>query len=108
MIAKNHCLMKLRNKNKNFVDLNEHMLATPDTEEMNLALEKNRNLNEVQEALTELNNDQQHCITLFYLQKRSYNDIAASTGFTLMQVKSHIQNGKRNLRLLLEKKIRNE
>ena len=108
MVAKNHCLMKLRNKNKNFVDLNEQLIAAPDTEEINVAIEKNKSLNAVQAALMELNNDQQHCITLFYLQKRSYNEIAASTGFTLMQVKSHIQNGKRNLRLLIERKIRSE
>jgi RNA polymerase sigma-70 factor (ECF subfamily) len=52
-----------------------------------------------------LNHEQKLCVTLFYLDKKSYTDIAAETGFTMMQVKSHIQNGKRNLRLLLEKKI---
>jgi RNA polymerase sigma-70 factor (ECF subfamily) len=42
---------------------------------------------------------------LFYLEKKSYQEIAENTGFTLMQVKSHIQNGKRNLKLLLDKKL---
>ncbi len=43
---------------------------------------------------------------MFYLEKKSYQAIASETGFSLLQVKSYIQNGKRNLRLLLEKKIR--
>jgi RNA polymerase sigma-70 factor (ECF subfamily) len=38
----------------------------------------------------------------------SYQQITEATGFSLMQVKSHIQNGKRNLRMLLEKKLKNQ
>jgi RNA polymerase sigma-70 factor (ECF subfamily) len=53
-----------------------------------------------------LGNEQKLCVILFYLEKRSYQEIALSTGYTLMQVKSYIQNGKRNLRLLMEKKAR--
>jgi RNA polymerase sigma factor (sigma-70 family) len=56
------------------------------------------------EALDELGKEQKRCVTLFYLEKRSYQEIAETTGFTLMQVKSHIQNGKRNLKLLIGKK----
>jgi RNA polymerase sigma-70 factor (ECF subfamily) len=42
---------------------------------------------------------------LFYLEKKSYQAIAEQTGFTMMQVKSHIQNGKRNLKILIERKM---
>jgi RNA polymerase sigma factor (sigma-70 family) len=59
----------------------------------------------IYDALQELSKEQKQCITLFYIEKRSYHEIADRTGFTLMQVKSYIQNGKRNLRLILEKKI---
>ena len=59
----------------------------------------------LEEALGELNAGQQECITLFYLQKRSYGQISERTGYTLLQVKSYIQNGKRNLRRLLDKKL---
>ena len=48
--------------------------------------------------------EQKLCVILFYLEKKSYQEIAGSTGFSLMQVKSHIQNGKRNLKLLIGKK----
>ncbi len=56
--------------------------------------------------MQELNEEQKQCVTLFYLQKNSYQQIVAKTGYTLLQVKSYIQNGKRNLRLLIEKKLK--
>ena len=106
MIAKNHCLMKLRDKGKYPVEITERMAAKPDiTEDKNLLIEKENTLSEMRSALTRLNHEQQLCVTLFYLQKKSYTDIAAETGYSMMQVKSNIQNGKRNLRLLLEKKL---
>jgi len=49
-------------------------------------------------AVDTLNREQCMCIRMMYFQDRSYRDIAALTGFTLNQVKSHIQNGKRNLK----------
>jgi DNA-directed RNA polymerase specialized sigma24 family protein len=58
------------------------------------------------QAMEELGKEQKLCVILFYLEKRSYQEIVDNTGFTLMQVKSHIQNGKRNLKLLMEKKVR--
>ena len=50
-------------------------------------------------SLNELNDDQKTCITLFFLEKKSYQQISEQTGFNLMQVKSYIQNGKRNLKI---------
>ena len=44
---------------------------------------------------------------LFYLKKYSYEQIIAQTGYTFMQVKSYIQNGKRNLKTILIKKYGN-
>ena len=106
MIAKNHCLMKLRDKGKYSVEITERMAAKPDTtEDKDQLIEKDNTLSEMQSALKRLNHEQQLCLTLFYLQKRSYTEIATDTGYSMMQVKSNIQNGKRNLRLLLEKKL---
>ena len=107
MVAKNHCLMKLRNKSaKNLKELNEDLIvedAETDRHEV-LANEKTYSL--LEEAIEELSEEQKLCITLFYLQKNSYQQIIDKTGFSPMQVKSYIQNGKRNLKLLLEKKLR--
>jgi RNA polymerase sigma-70 factor (ECF subfamily) len=41
---------------------------------------------------------------MLYLQNKTYRDVAEVTGFTMKEVKSHIQNGKRNLKIYLEKR----
>jgi RNA polymerase sigma factor (sigma-70 family) len=106
MVAKNHCLMKLRDKGKTPAEIREQMAITPeDDNNLQLHLEKDRQLELMTECLDELSEEQKQCVTLFYLEKRSYQDIAEQTGFTLMQVKSYIQNGKRNLKILLERKL---
>ena len=61
-------------------------------------------LQQMNEAITLLNEEQQKTIVLFYLKKYSYEQIIAQTGYTFMQVKSYIQNGKRNLKTILSKK----
>ena len=105
MIAKNYCLMRLRDKGKYSVEITDKMAgAADDNTDRNNFIEKENTLNRMQNALQQLNKEQQQCITLFYLEKRSYTEIASDTGFSLMQVKSNIQNGKRNLKLALEKK----
>ena len=58
------------------------------------------------DALRELSPEQRQCVTLFYLQKKSYQEISDETRFTMMQVKSYIQNGKRNLKLMIEKRLK--
>ena len=95
--------MKLRNKGKVPVELTEQVISVPDeTEEKISLIEKDVLLNKMMMAIKKLNAEQQQCIRLFYLQKKSYSEVTEITGFTIMQVKSHIQNGKRNLRLMIE------
>ena len=104
-IARNHCLMKLRDQHGRAAELSESMLAAWDDEPGNNSHRQKEQLLEwMGDALEELGKEQKLCVTLFYLDKKSYQEIASNTGFTLMQVKSHIQNGKRNLKLLMEKK----
>ena len=103
MIAKNHCLMQLRNQRR-AVPVDQMTDPAVMTDEAD-PLKDERILKDLEEAMQHLNAEQKTCIRMFYLQKKSYQSIAADTGFSLLQVKSYIQNGKRNLRLLLEKKI---
>jgi RNA polymerase sigma factor (sigma-70 family) len=107
MIAKNLCLMKLRYRHAHiaveFTDnfgIDNH---PPDKSEL---LEKDKTLRSVEEGLAQLNEEQKLCVTLFYLEKKSYQQITEITGFNLLQVKSYIQNGKRNLKLIVEKKLK--
>lgn len=107
MVAKNHCLMRLREKQgKITAELNEKLTAQPheETDTQNL-LNNDRTLDLMEAALKELNPEQRQCVTLFYLEKKSYQDVSDETGFSLLQVKSYIQNGKRNLKILIEKKL---
>ena len=81
-------------------------IATADVFMKTELLQRDQTLILIEEGLNELNPEQKLCVTLFYLEKKSYTEIAAATGFTLMQVKSYIQNGKRNLKILIEKKMK--
>ena len=106
MVAKNHCLMRLREKDKNVKELSENTIIAQDETSKHELLENEQTYTLLEEAINQLNAEQKMCVTLFYLQKQSYQQIADSTGFSLMQVKSYIQNGKRNLKILLEKKLK--
>lgn len=102
-IACNHCLMKLRD-DKKFVSLADHSLYAEENVDLETIQSKESDLDILESCLRELNIEQQTCITLFYLNKCSYQEITQKTGYTILQVKSNIQNGKRNLKLLLSKK----
>ena len=109
MVAKNHCLMKLRNKDRIPVELTDKQLYRPDDEDhFHQLLQKEELLNALNQAMPQLNSEQRICVERFYLQQQSYQQIADTTGYSLQQVKSYIQNGKRNLKLLLLKQIKHE
>src|SRR5689334_13446714 len=104
MVAKNHCLMRLRDRGKIVKEISEESnLVHNDNDKQDL-LQNEETYDLLEQAIEELSPEQKHCITLFYLQKNSYQQIADQTSYSLMQVKSYIQNGKRNLKILLEKK----
>jgi RNA polymerase sigma-70 factor (ECF subfamily) len=100
--------MKLRDKQgKMPVELNDRVAMAPEEEtDRQSFIQTDQALDLMEEALKELNPEQKQCVTLFYLQKQSYQEIAAVTGFTMLQVKSYIQNGKRNLKILIERKMK--
>ena len=106
MVAKNHCLMQLRDKpGKNTIEVKDSIPAETDETDKESLLLNEKTYEYMGEALKELNADQQLCVTLFYMEKKSYQQITEQTGYSMMQVKSHIQNGKRNMRILIEKKM---
>lgn len=104
-VAKNQCFMILRGKKSapktiEFPDFLEDDLANQNDNDKELLLQSMEN------AIEELPYGQKECIEMFYLKKMSYHDIVQQSTFTLLQVKSNIQNGKRNLKLWLEKQIK--
>lgn len=106
-VARNHCLMKLRVRPNRTVEIQEKMAHTrgEEAEERLAHLEKDRKLELMEESMRELSKEQQQCLTLFYLEKHSYQEIVDQTGYTIQQVKSYIQNGKRNLKIAIDKKL---
>jgi RNA polymerase sigma-70 factor (ECF subfamily) len=108
-IVKNHCLMELRKKNQANTSSYDTLVenATIDMEKEEVShlddkIEKEKDLELLDQAMIGLKDDQKLCVELFYLKDKSYNEIANITGFDIKQVKSHIQNGKRNLKILME------
>lgn len=101
-VARNHCLSFLRSK-KNYTS-DEPLKYVPQPEEvpLSLLLEKEKNIDKMREALLDLKEEQRQCVASFYLDKKSYAQISSETGLDIKQVKSNIQNGKRNLRLKME------
>jgi len=107
-VAKNHCLMVLRKDNtvsyndqiqlknfqQDFMDFDGKFSLNPADDEI---LDK-----KLPEAIINLSDEQRICIELFYLHDKSYKEVADTTSYSLNQVKSFIQNGKRNLKIMLE------
>lgn len=107
--SKNHCLMIIRSqqsKLKKEIELQIHADSFMETEtelHLNKEIEKEKQFTLLEKAISELNEDQRRCIELFYLKEKSYIEISEATGYTLNEVKSFIQNGKRNLKIKLER-----
>jgi RNA polymerase sigma-70 factor (ECF subfamily) len=108
MVAKNYCLMKIRDSHGKIpVELTDKMTVEESGIDKKTALlEKEKALTLIELSLDELNEEQKQCVTLFYLQKKSYQQITDITGYNLLQVKSFIQNGKRNLKNIVERKMK--
>lgn len=98
-VTKNECY-RLLSKNRHHSPNIENIPEEPDIEEDEFTANY---LPLLDKAISHLNKDQKTCIELFYLMNLSYQEICERTGFNLNQVKSHIQNGKRNLKILLLK-----
>ena len=98
--------MQLRNKGK--VILQEEMSDTLQQDDLDMEelLHKEKHVDLLKEAVAELGEEQKICISLFYLQEKSYIEIASETGYEPMKVKSFIQNGRRNLKILMDKKMK--
>ena len=103
--TKNYCLMELRKRQstlKKELELRENPDLFMDNGSMEHLQEKERQITVMETAIELLNEDQKLCIRLFYLHNKSYQEIIELTGYTANDVKSYIQNGKRNLKLKME------
>lgn len=101
-VTRNLCLSSLRSKKEYASEEQLNYLSQPEEVPVSLLLEKEKNIDRLKAELDNLKDDQRVCVSAFYLEKKSYHQISEQTGFSVKQVKSHIQNGKRNLKIRLE------
>ncbi len=107
-VTRNHCLGILRKKQslqKHENHIKENMIFMENrTEEHHINENKTeKDIKNLEKALQKLKPEQKICIQLFYLDEKSYKEIVEITGFPDKKVKSYIQNGKRNLKIILQK-----
>jgi len=108
-LAKNHCLMQLRTpKNLKTVEFKTDLVQSEENLHLNGVLEKEENFRKMEFCLGTLAADQGEAIRLFYLESKCYNEIAEITGREWNQVRSLIQNGRRNLKNCMEKQLTTE
>lgn len=103
-VAKNHCLQLLRRDAREFpADWNA--LVAESGEFLDLLEEEGNEeeLKALHHCLDRLPEEQRVSVCEFFLSEKSYAEIAEQTGYLLKSVKSYIQNGKRNLKLCIEK-----
>ena len=95
--------MELRKKNPEVHD--EIFMESAEASHLNNEkLELEKDFEALEACIEELKKEQKQCVQLFFLEKKSYQEVNEQTGIDLKKVKSHIQNGKRNLKMCLESK----
>ncbi len=105
-VAKNHCLMELRKERttsphkENYEAFIKTIVENEDSTHLNGVSQVELD-GKLEAAISSLKDDQQKCIRLFYFEKKSYEDIVNSTDYSYKEVKSHLQNAKRNLKIKL-------
>lgn len=103
-LSRNHCLMQLRTpKNLKTVEIDERLMQNHEEVHLNGVLQKEEHFKQLQMCIEKLPSKQMIVIKLFYLEEKSYNEIVDRTGLEWNQVRSFVQNGRRNLKICMEK-----
>ncbi len=111
-VSRNESLAKLRQRKSESMKMAEYQLTDIEARFMeNEGLKTLTNSapaleSAIQKAVQQLGQEQQTCIRLFFYEDKSYKEICDDTGYTEKQVKSYLQNGKRNLRIMLEDEMK--
>ncbi|GAB3990961.1 sigma-70 family RNA polymerase sigma factor [Spirosoma daeguense] len=109
-VARNYCLMQLRkyqaHPNVTLItdsgsDIDDPLLNLISDDDT--LAEREEDLSRMEVCLQTLPTEQQTCLRLFYLDRKTYTEVADLTGYDLKQVKSYLQNGRRNLKICMSK-----
>jgi len=104
VLTRNHCLMALRKSAKNTtVSLEDSFVENTEFVHLDIDDTKERQLTVMEKCMETLPEEQRRSVDLFYLQEKCYKEVVDITGYEMSKVKSYIQNGKRNLKICIEK-----
>ena len=103
-VAKNHCLMQLRTpKNLKTTEFKGDLMQSEEEPHLNGVMAKEANFQKMEKCLETLPAEQKLCVEMFYLQSKCYKAIAEETGIDWNKIRSYIQNGRRNLKICMDK-----
>jgi RNA polymerase sigma factor (sigma-70 family) len=103
-LAKNHCLMQLRSSSRIRVrPFDPELVQTAEELHLNDKMEKEARLDRLSDCIDTLSADQKTVVSLFYLENKCYKEIETITGYEWNKVRSLIQNGRRNLRICMQR-----
>ena len=107
-VSRNHCLMDIRSASKHeFVQIDEDVMENGAFVHLNIDEARESKLHVMERCIDKLPPEQKETISLFYLEQKCYKDVSDITGYDLNKVKSYIQNGKRNLKICIDKNSEN-
>jgi len=106
-VVKNHCFHILKeNKKEIIVNFDSQLMESDTTFDLFSENDDEEKENALNKCLEKLPDPQRISIEKFFYENKSYVEIVDETGFHLKSVKSYIQNGKRNLKICIEKNLR--
>lgn len=104
VVSKNHCLMALRSaKSKSEIVTNDFVEFAANLHQEENYKEREEQLSQLESCIDRLIEKQQQSIRLFFIEEKCYKEVAEITGYSMNDVKSAIQNGKRNLKICMER-----
>lgn len=104
VVAKNFCLMDIRSNKKNIVvPMDDFVEFSINLHQVDDYTQKEEQLTKLEICVDKLPDKQKMAVDLFFMQEKCYKDIVSITGYSMNEVKSFIQNGKRNLKNCMEK-----
>lgn len=107
VMTKNYCLMQIRGEKKNLtVPYDPQFMQSDDSKHpvFEIELEEDNQEQVLQSCIEKLAAQQKQVIQLFYFENKSYKEIAEMLNHKVGKIRSYIQNGRRNLKICMEKK----
>ncbi|MGB4399090.1 MAG: sigma-70 family RNA polymerase sigma factor [Daejeonella sp.] len=103
-LSRNHCLMIIRSTSKHeFVQMEDNIMENEAFVHLDIDETRESKLHVMEKCIEKLPTEQKDTISLFYLEQKCYKEVSDITGYDLNKVKSYIQNGKRKLKICIEK-----